>query len=178
LATEKRTRKDIIWSILLTVLGVACFPVNPLVLTGVIEVKQYLPLVIIAWFVWALGMVLVMAPIVMFPRRGDVPKGKSFVHTTKIVDTGIYSIIRHPQYTGGIYALFLANFLWHPHWLFAFLGVIGTVVVYLGCLEEDKFLVEKFGDDYKSYMQRVPRTNFILGIIKLLQRRKQGERVI
>jgi protein-S-isoprenylcysteine O-methyltransferase Ste14 len=74
--------------------------------------------------------------------------------------------------------LFLANFLWHPHWLFAFLGVIGTVVVYLGCLEEDKFLVEKFGDDYKSYMQRVPRTNFILGIIKLLQRRKQGERVI
>jgi hypothetical protein len=82
LATEKRTRKDIIWSILLTVLGVACFPVNPLVLTGVIEVKQYLPLVIIAWFVWALGMVLVMAPIVMFPRRGDVPKGKSFVHTT------------------------------------------------------------------------------------------------
>jgi len=39
----------------------------------------------------------------------------------------------------------------------------------------DKHEVEKFGDDYKRYIERVPRTNFILGIIRLLIRRK-GER--
>jgi protein-S-isoprenylcysteine O-methyltransferase Ste14 len=51
------------------------------------------------------------------------------------------------------------------------LGVAGIVVVYLGCVEEDKMLVEKFGDDYKAYMERVPRTNFWLGITRLVQHR-------
>jgi len=172
MADAKMTKKGILWVILLTVLGIACFPVNPLVLTGVIEVETPLPLVIIAWVVWAVGMILVMAPIVMFPRRGGVAKGKSFVETTKLVDSGLYAIVRHPQYTGGIYAIFLTNFLANPHWLFAVLGVAGTVVVYLGCLEEDKHLVKKFGDDYKAYMQRVPRTNFWLGIIRLVRSSK------
>jgi protein-S-isoprenylcysteine O-methyltransferase Ste14 len=173
----KRTRMDIIWSILLTVLGIACFPINPLVLTGVIEVKQYLPLEIIGWVVLALSLVLVFAPMVMFPRRGGIPKGKSWVDTTKLVDTGIYAIVRHPQYAGGIYAIFLTNFLLYPHWLFAVLGIVGTVVVYLGCVEEDKFLINKFGENYKAYMQRAPRTNFWLGIIQWLRRRKTSEGV-
>lgn len=172
MASEKMTKKSILWVVLLTVLGIICFPVNPLVLTGVIEVETPLPLVIIAWVVWAVGMVLVMAPIVMFPRRGGVPKGKSFVHTTRLVDTGIYAIVRHPQYTGGIYAIFLTNFLANPHWLFGVLGVAGIVVVYLGCVEEDKMLIKKFGDDYKAYMERVPRTNFWLGIARLAQSSK------
>ena len=172
MATAKRTRKDIIWVILLTVLGIACFPANPLVLTGVIEVESYLPLFIIGWVVWTLGMVLVMAPIVMFPRRGGVSKGKSFVSTTRLVDTGIYAIVRHPQYTGGVLSIFLTTLLWYPHWLFGVLGVAGTVVVYLGCREEDKLLIKKFGDDYKGYMQRVPRMNFLLGIVRLARSSK------
>ena len=170
MATAKRTKKDALWSILMTVLCIACFPVNPLVLTGVIEVESYLPLAIIGWIVCAGGMVLVMAPIAMFPRRGGVTKGKSYVDTTRLVDTGIYAVVRHPQYTGGIIAIFLANLLLYPHWLFGVLGVIGSVVIYLGCWEEDKYLIEKFGDDYKDYMQRVPRMNFLLGITRLLRR--------
>ena len=172
MATEKMTKKGILWTVLMTILCIVCFPANPLVLTGVIEVKSYLPLFIIGWVVWGLGMVLVMAPIVMFPRRGGVPKGKSFVSTTRLVDTGIYTIARHPQYTGGVLAIFLTTLLWYPHWLFGVLGVIGTVVIYLSCKEEDRYLIEKFGDDYKRYMQRVPGMNFLLGVIRLLQRRK------
>ena len=166
------TKKGFLWTVLMTVLCIVCFPANPLVLTGIIEVESYLPLFIIGWVVWGLGMVLVMAPIVMFPRRGGVPKGKSFVSTTRLVDTGIYAVIRHPQYTGGVLAIFLTTLLWYPHWLFGVLGVIGTVVIYLSCKEEDRYLIEKFGDDYKRYMQRVPRMNFLLGVIRLLRRRK------
>jgi len=131
------------WAALLTVLCIICFPLNPLVLTGVIEVESYLVLFIIGWAVWAFGMVLVMAPIVIFPRRGGVPKGKPFVNTTRLVDTGIYAVVRHPQYTGGIYAIFLTTFLWYPHWLFGVLGVAGIVAVYMSCKEEDQRLIEK-----------------------------------
>jgi protein-S-isoprenylcysteine O-methyltransferase Ste14 len=165
-------RKNILWSTLLTVLCIVCFPINPLVLTGVIEVETHPSLFIAGWVVWAFGMVLVMAPIVMFPRRGGVSKGKSFVHTTRLVDTGIYAVVRHPQYTGGVYAIFLTTFLWYPHWLFAVLVVIGTVVVYISCREEDKILVQKFGDEYEHYKQRVPGMNIFLGVFRLLQRRK------
>jgi len=160
--------KNILWSTLITILGIVCFPANPLVLTGVIEVESYLVLFIIGWVVWAFGMVLVMAPIVKFPRSGGVNKGKSFVHTTRLVDKGIYAVIRHPQYTGGIYAIFLTTLLWYPHWLFGVLGVIGTVVTCMGCREEDQRLIEKFGDDYRAYMKRVPGMNIFLGILRVL----------
>lgn len=164
--------KEILWNSLFTILCIVCFPANPLVLTGVLEVKSYTALSIIGGVIWAFGMVLVMAPIVMFPRRGGVPKGKSFVHTTRLVDTGIYAVVRHPQYTGGIYAIFLATPLLYPHWLFAILGVAGIVFLCLGTREEDKRLVEKFGDAYADYMQRVPGMNIFLGIIRVRRQRK------
>jgi len=167
--------KNTLWGILLTLLGISCFPVNPLVMIGVIEVKTYLPLTIIGWFICAFGMVGVLAPIVMFPRRGGVSKGKSFVETTHLVNTGIYAIIRHPQYTGGIYAIFVTTILLYPHWLFAVLGVIGIIVIYLGCHEEDKLLIIKFGNDYKEYQKMVPGMNFVAGIIRLLHHRKDSK---
>ena len=162
--TEK---KSILWGTVVTILCIVCFPANPLVLTGVIETKSYPALFVVGWVVWALGMVLVMAPIIMFPRRGGVPKGKSFVHTTRLVDTGIYAVVRHPQYTGGIFSIFVTTLLWYPHWLFAVLGFIGAVLLYLSAREEDQRLVEQFGDDYKQYMERVPRMNLLVGLIRL-----------
>ena len=156
----------------MTILCIACFPANPVVLTGLIEVESYLPLVIIGCVVWICGMLLVMAPIVMFPRRGGVPKGEPFVRTTRLVNTGIYTVVRHPQYTGGVLAIFFTTLLLYPQWLFAVLGAIGTVVIYMGCREEDQRLIQKFGEDYVAYMQKVPRMNFLLGAIRLLRRSK------
>lgn len=168
---SSRKRNNILWSTIMTVLCIACFPVNPLVLTGAIEAESYPALFIIGWVAWVVGMVLVMAPFILFPRRGGVPRGKSYVHTTRLVDSGIYAVVRHPQYTGGIYAIFLTTLLWYPHWLFGVLGVAGTLAIYMGCREEDQRMIEKFGDDYRAYMKRVPRTNFALGLIRLLRQR-------
>jgi len=119
-------------------------------------------------------MVLVMAPMVMFPRRGGVPKGKSFVHTTQLVDIGIYAVVRHPQYLGGILSIFIATLLFYPHWLFAVLGIPGAIILYWSAREEEKGLVERFGGDYRTYMERVPRMNLILGIMRLWKRQRQS----
>jgi len=166
---------NILWTTLLTVLGIVCFPVNPLVLLGLIETEHYPVLYAVGWVFWAVGMVLVMAPIITFPRRGGVEKGKSFVHTTKLVDTGLYAVVRHPQYLGGILALFFTTFLWYPHWLFAVLGILGTASVWLSCREEDKILVKRFGEDYAEYMKRVPRVNILLGLMRLIGKKRAND---
>src|SRR4030042_6558538 len=41
-------------------------------------------------------------PVHTFKKQGEVPEGEGFVGTTKLVTTGIYSLIRHPQYLAGI----------------------------------------------------------------------------
>jgi protein-S-isoprenylcysteine O-methyltransferase Ste14 len=166
------TGKNVFWSTVITILGIVCFPANPLVLSGVLETSSYPALFIIGWVVWAFGMVLVMTPIVMFPRRGGIAKGKSFVNTTRLVDTGIYGVVRHPQYLGGIFAVFITTLLWYPHWLFGVLGAIATAVIYISCREEDQRLVQQFGGDYVNYMQKVPRMNILAGVVRLLRHRR------
>jgi protein-S-isoprenylcysteine O-methyltransferase Ste14 len=164
--------KEIGLMTVLTVLCIICFPVNPLVLSGLIEPGFILPLFILGWLVWVIGMVLVMTPIIVFPRRGNVPKCKSFVHTMRLVDTGIYAVVRHPQYLGGILAVFFATPMLYPHWLFVVLGIPGAFMVYMSTKEEERRLIEHFGDDYQTYMQKVPRMNLISGLIRLRRSRK------
>jgi protein-S-isoprenylcysteine O-methyltransferase Ste14 len=161
--------KETIVMVILTMLCIACFPANPLVLSGILDTLFYLPSFIIGWIVWAVGMALVFAPIIMFPRSGGVAKGKTFVHTTKLVDSGIYSVVRHPQYLGGILALFLATLLFYPHWLFVVLGVPGVLILYFSTKLEERRLVQQFGEDYVAYMKRVPRMNIIQGIYRRWQ---------
>jgi protein-S-isoprenylcysteine O-methyltransferase Ste14 len=154
------------------ILMIICFPLNPLVLLNVIEPNPdpIKALFYLGWVIWAFGMVLVMAPMIIFPRRGGVSRGKAFVHTTRLVDTGIYAVVRHPQYLGGILAIFFATPLLYQHWLFVVLGIPGTILVYLGAKQEDKRLITKFGDDYKNYLQKVPRMDILTGVIRLVRR--------
>jgi len=133
--------REFCWMTALTILCIACFPVNPLVLTGVLKPVFYRPLSILGWIFWAIGLLLVMAPFIFFPRRGGVPRGKSFIHTTRVVDTGIYTVVRHPQYLGGILSVFVATPLLYPHWRFVVLGIPGAILLYLGTREEEKGLI-------------------------------------
>ena len=118
------------------------------------------------------GIVFGVLPVVEFREKGGVKKGRSHVHTTKIVDTGIYSIVRHPQYVTFILWA-IAGVLLFQHWIIIILGIPIIPLTYFDLIRADKDAVEKFGDDYKAYMKRVPRANFLLGIIWRLRRRKK-----
>lgn len=102
-------------------------------------------------------------------RKGGVQKGKDYTKTTTLVESGIYSVVRHPQFLGWmlIYSAFI--FL-VPHPLIFIVGITGMVCVYLITRIEDKFNVEKFGEAYVHYMQSVPRVNFLVGLVRLLRR--------
>ena len=94
------------------------------------------------------------------------------MHTAILVDSGIYSIVRHPQFLAGIF-ISLALVLMSQHWLNTVLIVPVVVGTYIDSLRADERLIEKFGDDYKSYMKRVSGLNPLVGIIGLFRSRAQ-----
>ena len=100
-----------------------------------------------------------------FRKKGGVKSGKSYIHTTHVVDTGIYSIVRYPQYvTFMLWAI--AGMLLFQHWIVVLLGVPIIPLTYIDLIKADKDAIEKFGDDYRAYMKKVPRANFLLGILR------------
>jgi len=115
------------------------------------------------------GIVFGMLPTFEFRKKGGVKKGKSYIHTTKLVDTGIYSIVRHPQYiTFILWAI--AGMLLFQHWIVICLGIPVIPFTYIDLINADKDGIKKFGDEYKKYMQKVPRANFLIGVIRVLQK--------
>jgi protein-S-isoprenylcysteine O-methyltransferase Ste14 len=120
------------------------------------------------WGVMMVSAIFGWLPIVTFRRKGKV-EGRGYIHTTKLVDSGVYSIVRHPQYLAGI-LLNIALVLITQHWLVAVLGLIAIIVNYLDTFTEEENCIEKFGDAYRQYMDKVPRLNFILGIIRKIRR--------
>lgn len=125
----------------------------------------------IGWGVWVVSVALAIAPIVILKRRGGVAKGDSYMKTTRIVDTGLYSVVRHPQYLGGL--LFsVAMILVTQHWMCLAAGAGAIVPFYLSVLEEDKNLVNRYGDEYRDYMRRVPRLNILAGIYRASMSRR------
>ncbi len=75
--------------------------------------------------------------------------------TEKIVSTKIYSLIRHPQYFGGLLAHVGISFL-----LSSLLSLIFTPIVFLlnflVAWKEEKELIKEFGKEYESYKEKVP----------------------
>lgn len=111
------------------------------------------------------GIIFGWLPIFEFRKKGRVKKGKSYIHTTQLVNTGIYSIVRHPQYVTLILWAIAAMLLFQ-HWIIIQLGIPIIPLTYVDLIKADKEAIEKFGDDYKAYMKRVPRANFLLGILR------------
>lgn len=125
--------------------------------------------------VWCTSAFFGWAPMLVLRRRGGVPKGVSYVHTTQLVDSGLYAVVRHPQMGTAGLLLSLGLMLFTQHWVSLALGLPAMVLLYLDLFLADQRLIEKFGDAYLDYMQRVPRVNFVAGLIRLARARKAGQ---
>jgi protein-S-isoprenylcysteine O-methyltransferase Ste14 len=73
----------------------------------------------------------------------------------QLMTTGIYQVVRHPQYAG----IFLAIFGELVHWPTVITLALSPVVVWAYvrlARQEEARLVEKFGDEYRAYQSQVP----------------------
>jgi protein-S-isoprenylcysteine O-methyltransferase Ste14 len=132
------------------------------------KLPGWLPLQVIGWGVWVLSAIFGIAPIFILGRRGSVPQGKSYVATTRLVDTSLYAVVRHPQYLAGI--LFCVSMMMvAQHGVIILLGLIASTMMYFDIQSADREGIGKFGDEYRAYMQRVPQVNFILGLLRLVR---------
>jgi len=132
-------------------------------------------LVLAGWGLFAVSAVLGWLPIFVFRRRGRVAKGKSYVHTTTLVTTGIYAVVRHPQFLAGDF-LAVAVMCITQRWPAYVVGAVAVAANRWTMVKADRRLVAKFGEPYQEYSRRVPRTNLLLGTVRWLHRRRGSNR--
>ena len=124
---------------------------------------------ILGWIVLWISAIFGVLPIFEMRKRGGVAEGESYMKTTRLVDTGIFAIVRHPQFVAGFLIVFALPLITQSC-IIALLSIPGIVYFYVGLIEGDEDGIRKFGDSYKEYMRKVPRANFLLGIIRCLRR--------
>ncbi len=85
----------------------------------------------------------------------------------KIVTTGIYSIVKHPQYLGALLAHVSISILLSAWYSLLFTPLM-VVLIYLIAWKEEKELTREFGKEYEDYKKRVP------ALIPRLRRHRNG----
>jgi protein-S-isoprenylcysteine O-methyltransferase Ste14 len=73
----------------------------------------------------------------------------------RVVSTGVYSIVRHPQYFGGLLAHIGFSFLFSGMYSLLVTPLV-IAVVYIISWKEEKELIKEFGQEYEDYKSRVP----------------------
>jgi protein-S-isoprenylcysteine O-methyltransferase Ste14 len=125
------------------------------------------------WVILWISAIFGWLPIFTLQKWGAVPKGKGYVHTTIMVDRGVYGIIRHPQYLAGI-LLGVGLSLIVQHWIVTILGVVVAIMSYAVTFNEEKMMMLKFDTAYAHYQTWVLRVNFFAGLWRIL-RKKLGQ---
>ncbi len=125
------------------------------------------------WILWAVGAAFGILPTFTLRAKGGALPGKPTVDTARVVDSGLYAVVRHPQYLAQVFLCLAVMFI-AQHWTVVVIGLVPMVLTYLDAIREDHACISKFGDDYRRYMERVPRMNLVAGVIRLLQRKHGG----
>jgi protein-S-isoprenylcysteine O-methyltransferase Ste14 len=156
-----------VWNAIFAVWGIAL--AAQIALLFLLPVGRVRWLVFAGWGVFGVSAVLGWVPIFLFRRRGRVAKGSAYIRTTQLVTSGLYAFARHPQYLAGDY-IAVAVMCITQHWATFVAGTVAIIGNRLSMLKADRGLIEKFGEPYREYMERVPRASLLIGFVRWIQR--------
>lgn len=74
----------------------------------------------------------------------------------KPVTRGVYKILRHPIYFSG-FLMYLGTGIACASWIILLCAFIWIVFWHIVVPAEERFLLEKYGNAYRKYMNRTPR---------------------
>ena len=89
-------------------------------------------------------------------RRYDQPTDPGHP-TRKIVTTGVFSVSRNPLYLGGIGILVGLALVLNFPWLIVLLLPAVVACHYILIAPEERYLTDRFGDEYRLYTEKVGR---------------------
>lgn len=143
-------KRLIIWLML------ACISIVAGIVTDlVLKTESFLALVRLLGLI---GMLLAHFPLKRTGRLLNLlGEPKEWGCTSRLVTTDIYRCVRHPHHLGvGIFMTSLGLLIGHL-WSFLIISISQWVwVIAFLFLVEEKELIEKFGEEYKAYRQKVP----------------------
>jgi protein-S-isoprenylcysteine O-methyltransferase Ste14 len=113
-------------------------------------VNPFSPYQLISWILLILSLYVVITGYLLLKRKGK--PDANFENTSQLVKSGIYGYIRHPLYLS-VFLLGTGVVMKNPGPAQIILGVINLVAVYVTARIEEKEMIAKFGDDYRSYMK-------------------------
>ena len=104
-----------------------------------------------AWFYVSLPILIVAAVMTIMTsfNFAATPQGEP-------VTKGIYRISRHPIYVSAFF-LFLGTSIATASWVILLLALAWIIIWRIVVPAEEKFLLERYGDSYREYMNRTPR---------------------
>lgn len=73
----------------------------------------------------------------------------------RVISTGVYSRIRHPQYLGAILSHIGASFLLSGYYSLLVTPLV-ILINYILCWKEEREIVREFGEEYQKYRENVP----------------------
>lgn len=105
--------------------------------------------------------ILILALVIL--RRAHVDLGRSYSQDLeikeghKLVTRGIYQYIRHPMYAAG-FIMSISQIGLLQNWIAGISGVIVLIPFYMLRVPiEEEMMLENFGKDYESYINRINR---------------------
>ncbi len=115
-----------------------------------------------AQFLKVFGFILIVSGITLasiagrtlkvYGRAGDIPRGT----TNRLVTQGIFSVVRHPAFDGFIMLLFGIAFFFNSRG-FLFISFLNSLyIIYFALKVEEKENIERFGEEYLKYREKVP----------------------
>lgn len=137
--------------------GLAILP-GIYVATGIPETANYPTS---AWAI-ALGAIAFSCALWVF-RRSHKELGRNWSITLEIrekhqlISSGPYALIRHPMYTSFL-LIALGQALLLSNWVVGLAGLIGfAILFFLRVNKEERMMLENFGPQYRTYMERTKR---------------------
>lgn len=100
--------------------------------------------------------ILIRVLTIGFVQRGTSGRNKRAQHAQALNTTGMYSICRNPLYLGN-YMVFLGITLLGQSWELTIINTFLFIAMHVPIImTEEKYLLEKFGDQYRDYASVTP----------------------
>lgn len=117
---------------------------------------------IISWILLFFSIYLVLAGVMEMKKAGKADKTRTekelygFERTTELVETGIFSYIRHPLYSSLLFVTW-GILLKNPNLETGITAVLSSLFLFLTAIFDERECVAYFGEKYTAYMKRSKR---------------------